>query len=241
MPAFKAFIRYPQNETGRDFCVGDLHGMYDLLDKLLLAVKFDKTHDRLFSVGDLIDRGTDSAKALIYLNQPWFIAIRGNHEQLLIDCHENPNDLNTLAIWRENGGRWWDAQPTSLRNAIYRRVKLLPVSLEVETRRGLVGIVHADVPDQWSWAQFTTAVEAGKPEVITHALWSRKRIKNLGDSEKIEGVTDIYCGHTIVERPVSAGNIHFIDTGAYLGRKGKLTLVDLQQGPDYRYNLSESR
>jgi serine/threonine protein phosphatase 1 len=42
--------------TGRDFVLGDLHGTTDLLRLLMEHVAFDPKKDRLFSVGDLIDR-----------------------------------------------------------------------------------------------------------------------------------------------------------------------------------------
>lgn len=49
------------NEVGKDFIVGDIHGCLDQLKFQLSVTGFDKSKDRLFSVGDLIDRGPDSA------------------------------------------------------------------------------------------------------------------------------------------------------------------------------------
>jgi serine/threonine protein phosphatase 1 len=71
-----------ENKEGRDFVVGDIHGMTSLLGKILKHVEFDKTKDRLISVGDLVDRGTDNFGALKLLDQPWFHAVLGNHEDL---------------------------------------------------------------------------------------------------------------------------------------------------------------
>lgn len=48
------------NERGRDFVVGDIHGHAALLDCLLDRVRFDPASDRLFALGDLIDRGPQS-------------------------------------------------------------------------------------------------------------------------------------------------------------------------------------
>jgi serine/threonine protein phosphatase 1 len=72
----------PENTAGRDFIVGDIHGCTELLGKILLHVNFDKTVDRLISVGDLVDRGPDSIAALQLLGKPWFHAVLGNHEDL---------------------------------------------------------------------------------------------------------------------------------------------------------------
>lgn len=47
----------PTNHAGRDFVVVDLHGCLDQLEALLKAIGFDPARDRLFSVGNLVDRG----------------------------------------------------------------------------------------------------------------------------------------------------------------------------------------
>lgn len=73
-----AYINKCANSLGRDFIVDDLHGCLDLLDIELDRVGFDPAVDRLFSVGDLIDRGPDSMGCLRLLNKPWFFAVRGN-------------------------------------------------------------------------------------------------------------------------------------------------------------------
>ena len=39
------------NLSGRDFVCGDIHGCFDLVESFLNKIGFDKTKDRLFSVG----------------------------------------------------------------------------------------------------------------------------------------------------------------------------------------------
>ena len=68
-------IFIPKNIKGRDFVVGDIHGHYDLLKTELKTVGFDKQKDRLFSVGDIIDRGPKSEECLTLLDQPWFFMV----------------------------------------------------------------------------------------------------------------------------------------------------------------------
>ena len=48
---------YKLNTEGRDFVIGDLHGCYDEFLAVLADISFDTKIDRMFSVGDLIDRG----------------------------------------------------------------------------------------------------------------------------------------------------------------------------------------
>src|SRR3546814_17288249 len=73
------------NKVGSDFIVGDLHGCLDLLQVELDRVGFDRAKDRLFSVGELIDRGPDSMGCLRLLREPWFFAARGNNADMLLD------------------------------------------------------------------------------------------------------------------------------------------------------------
>jgi hypothetical protein len=73
------------NVEGRDFVVGDIHGCFEELEKLLVHVKFNPTVDRLFSTGDLIDRGPRSADCLSLLVKDWFYPVLGNHEDLYLN------------------------------------------------------------------------------------------------------------------------------------------------------------
>lgn len=76
--------RHLQNTVGRDFIVGDLHGRRDMLDRLLQKVDFHTATDRLFSVGDLVNRGPDSWGCLELLRESWFYPVLGNHEAMLL-------------------------------------------------------------------------------------------------------------------------------------------------------------
>ncbi|WP_303720074.1 metallophosphoesterase, partial [Pseudomonas aeruginosa] len=59
--------------------------------------------DLLISVGDIIDRGPDSMKCLQLMQEKWFYAVRGNHEQMALDALEN----NDFSLWSINGGNWF--------------------------------------------------------------------------------------------------------------------------------------
>lgn len=44
----------------RKIIIGDVHGCYDELKRLLEKAKFDEAADKLIFVGDLMDRGPQS-------------------------------------------------------------------------------------------------------------------------------------------------------------------------------------
>ena len=48
-----------RNEKGRDLVVGDVHGHFATLRRALDELEVGE-HDRVFSLGDLVDRGPDS-------------------------------------------------------------------------------------------------------------------------------------------------------------------------------------
>lgn len=64
------------------YAVGDIQGCYDHLIKLLDKINFDPAKDRLWAVGDLINRGPDSLKTLRFLKAlgPSFTSVLGNHD-----------------------------------------------------------------------------------------------------------------------------------------------------------------
>ena len=97
-----------ENKKGRDFVLGDLHGCYTILKKLLTTAGFNTEIDRLFLVGDLIDRGPESEKCLQLLMEPWCHAVQGNHEQIFCDAVNNNITWMTINdYWQPDYGGGW--------------------------------------------------------------------------------------------------------------------------------------
>ena len=70
---------------GRDFVVGDVHGCFRTLEWLLDEVAFEPGRDRLFSVGDIVDRGPHSEEAIDWLVDGRITdATMWNHENGLV-------------------------------------------------------------------------------------------------------------------------------------------------------------
>ncbi|MCY0385827.1 metallophosphoesterase [Robbsia sp. Bb-Pol-6] len=215
------------NAAGRDFAVGDVHGCFRLLERELEKAGFDPHRDRLFSVGDLIDRGPRSEAALNWLDLPWFHAVRGNHEQMAIDVAAGRYDADNYRI---NGGTWFLRLSPARRSAIVGRLARLPIAIEVATRHGTVGFVHADIAGR-TWAAFRdslrdTQSDDGLRAVARTALWSRTRIA-AGDTAGVPDLHRLVVGHTpVLDGVKTLGNVVFIDTGAVFPG-GRLSLVEL--------------
>ena len=192
------------NTLGRDFVVGDIHGAYDLLMEEMRRNGFDINKDRLFSVGDIIDRGSQSEKCLTLLDETWFYMVRGNHEQMLIDACKNGEGYD----WWNSYGAWskWINQDEMKSWA--DRFSDLPISLTVQMDSFSVGICHAE-PDGQDWL-----ISRDSPRSESVMLWGRRVLR--GDvSYDVEGVNITIHGHTPLETPQWVGNRYFLDTGAW--------------------------
>jgi serine/threonine protein phosphatase 1 len=91
----------------------------------------------------------------------------------------------------------------------------------LETARGTVGLVHADVPPDMDWPTFTAAVKAEDADVLETALWGRDRIRASND-HGVPGIGRVFVGHTPQWKGVQRyGNLYAVDTGAIFGEIGR--------------------
>lgn len=219
------------NKQGRDFVVGDIHGMFSLLESQLERLNFNPRIDRVFSVGDLIDRGPESYRVIEFLDKPWFFSIMGNHETMLINAERNKT---TYKSWiKHHGGIWWKDIDSVTQIKIRDRLSKLPIVFEVATALGKIGIVHADVPVGLSWKALIQDIQQDQ-ELVDYLLWSRNRykyIKLTHETIEVDGIDLVVMGHTPIEKPLQIENLYYIDTGAaYLNddKLGHLTLLQIQ-------------
>lgn len=234
--------RYASNTEGRDFALGDLHGETELLWRKLNLVGFDPLCDRVFSVGDLIDRGRDSAGALGLLEQPWFYPVQGNHENMLIDA-----TLYELEIeqWHAIGGDWsrWVPQHWLKRQA--RLLEKLPHIIVVGEGRSRFNIVHAGMLDNEGklLTDFdidnTLAQQVIDPDPL---IWSRalareywKVLQGKAQADSWHpGLSLTFCGHTPVTVPGLFKSHYFLDGGS-----GYARVANIRQGEPFLVDVSQ--
>ena len=201
--------------------VGDLHGCYTLLMNKLDEIGFDTTQDLLISVGDLIDRGSENVECMELITFPWFRAVRGNHEQMMMDGIE---DYSLERHWRANGGSWYFYLDPDVGR--YVRCKLLqlvadlPLIIELVSGDKKYVICHADYPHN--------EYEFGKLVSAEQVIWNRERVSDAWDGigSQITGADEFIFGHTPAKNPLKYWNQNYIDTGAVFC--GNLTLRQLQ-------------
>lgn len=244
----EGFVEVPLNSNGRDFVVGDVHGHKSLLESLLAAVDFDTSRDRLIALGDLIDRGPESAAMLrMVRDAPWMVSLMGNHEAMLIDAL---GDGTSEQTWRMNGGGWVSDRKT-MRDcaAIAER---LPLAIEWPLPDGTrIGAVHAEPPPGVEWQAVRELAARSGYDAAESLLWGRSRfvadacvrampLEDASDSRRVRtweaiqsvtGIDRIYTGHTVIEPPVprGRGNVVFLETGAFR-KGGRMTLLEAVSG-----------
>lgn len=228
----------PKNTKGRDFVIGDLHANVDLLWRFIDWIGFDSEVDRMISVGDLIDRGEFNIQSLELLNEPWFHAVRGNHDQMMIDAVLFGK---RHSMWMSNGGTWSIHHNKEDLQHWAAKLDELPLVISVQ---GSFHVIHAEVRgvaltnEDLESNTLVNFINEGNFLESNILLWSRKifdrvfdcdlsdeiklqRIKRVLLLEKVPDIFDpnllpIFCGHTPVRQPTQIGKLINIDTAAFL-------------------------
>ncbi|KAA0975355.1 metallophosphoesterase [Pseudomonas sp. ANT_H12B] len=218
--------RFAVNAAGRDFAVGDIHGHFTRLQAVIDAAGFNPLVDRLFSVGDLIDRGPECRDVLDWLTKPWFHPVRGNHDDYVVNF-----DTCDIVNWLYNGGAWFADLSLLEQQAFAAQFAELPIAIEVDTAHGLIGIVHADCPFP-SWEQLRKELQMPESNkhlqrVQTFCMWSRRRIDQR-EMHGVHGLRALVVGHTPLDTPVRLGNVFHIDTAGWKPDRGYFTLLNLE-------------
>jgi serine/threonine protein phosphatase 1 len=91
--------------TPRRFVIGDVHGHFDALSQLFEAIA-PSGQDGVYFVGDLIDRGPDSAKVVEFVIDNHYHCLQGNHERMMLDAIGSGAIVPPLLqAWLRSGGQ----------------------------------------------------------------------------------------------------------------------------------------
>lgn len=108
------------------YVFSDVHGHFGALDRLLERVS-PASDDRIYMLGDMIDRGPDPISVVRCCHDlPNCVVLMGNHEDLMLSYYVDPDDPSARMNWEING-----AGPTQ------EGLRLLPVEERIELARWL--------------------------------------------------------------------------------------------------------
>jgi serine/threonine protein phosphatase 1 len=220
----------------RVYAVGDVHGRLDLLTELLDLVRADDAgrepaETRLILLGDLIDRGPDSAAIVALLRDgvPGFAGtdvLMGNHEEVLLDLLAEP-DPARLAYYLRIGG-----YQTLESYGVPERMLEMPELVPPEAV--LAGLPAADrdwlsqLGEQVRIGDYLfvhAGIRPGVPLADQQPVDLRWIRKPFLSSAADHGVVVVH-GHTIDPEVVWRPNRIGIDTGAFA--TGRLTALGLE-------------
>lgn len=205
--------------------IGDIHGRADLLGAMFerIGAEPESGRARVVTLGDMIDRGPDSAHVLAMLqaaqmsNPARMICVMGNHERMLLNFLISP-DRNTVR-WLKVGG-----------DATLRSFGLTPPDPDRPDPEALdalrMDLAHAIGPDLLAWLDARPAMWREGQIAATHAgadpyhplerqspdalLWGHPRFVS---APRRDGVWIAY-GHWVVEQPFAESGRIALDTGA---------------------------
>ena len=152
-----------------DYAIGDVQGCFKTLSALLKKIQFKSDIDRIFFLGDVVNRGSNSLKVLrfIYSNRDNMQMVLGNHDFHLLVCaltKRNPNKKDTFQDILAASDK------TILLDYLLRR------PLVIDYNNAL--LVHAGVPPQWN---------------ITKTLENSKLVeKNLQSENVVDFLSRMY-------------------------------------------------
>lgn len=233
------------------FAVGDIHGAFGPLSRLLAKAAFTPTgvddttaKKRLVFLGDYIDRGERSEavlSALFVANCEFpdrVICLQGNHEQMLLGFLDNPFEWGNT--WLTNGGLQTLASfgvgeicETSKGNDLLRARDALhakmPAGMEAWLRQlpkfwqsGNLLLTHAGAnPDRPIVEQDPDDLVWGCPEFLQYP--------------RRDGLW-VAHGHNVVGHPSASNGRVSIDSGAYM--TGTLSLAIIHPNGDLKFITS---
>jgi serine/threonine protein phosphatase 1 len=183
---------------GRLIAIGDIHGCHREFEDLLGKLALEK-HDRLVLLGDLVNRGPDSAKVIALAREHATVSLLGNHELRLLNyrktgdpTHLKKTDYETLKQLNHKDWAYMSAMPLTFHDAAHRVVLVhggfLPsqpwrrqparivTRIQVVTTDGGAG-TYSDEPtaphwsELWSGPPFVIYGHTPRPEV-SRLKWS---------------------------------------------------------------------
>ena len=146
-----------------DYAIGDVQGCFNSLNALLKKINFNIDRDRLYFLGDVVNRGSHSLETLrfLYSNKDNADMVLGNHDFHLLVCaltDRHPNKKDTFH----------DILEANDKNTLLDYLIERPLVIEYEDSL----MVHAGVPPNWS-----------QSDVINNAAMVHSQLRNNNLSE----------------------------------------------------------
>ena len=236
-------------QRGRVFVCSDLHGSLGAYKAIVSNLK---KNDKLFILGDVIDRGEDGIKILqdIIKKQDQITLLLGNHEFMMLQSLYIGQRLEYSNWCKNNGGDKTVNQFHELskqeRETILEFLKELKVYQNIIVSDKNFLLVHSNTPlTTKSFAEtFKEMLNSGRLEQIKEAVWHRGYDYGLRIPKDPETKTIMVRGHepSLLDSISTSKNedgdrVIKIDCGA--GSKKNVGLLCLNDWQEYYYSVKE--
>lgn len=232
---------------GRTFITSDVHGGFNELIEGLKKINF-KSDDRLYILGDILDKGPDSFKVLDYvMNAENINLIKGNHEymlQLAIENDERIRDYiecegkQKIEKIKARGEKYFEK--------VYKYIKNLPYYIILDEDFLLIhGGIEININDDRTYILNRLKSKEGEEEIlINRSLWIDTFDNELKKEEFGSKVFNIIIGHTPMQNIFKKINeigvrenkfgkkVICLDTGVFSSYKesqGRLSFIQLDR------------
>jgi serine/threonine protein phosphatase 1 len=227
--------KLPSVPAGRRYYViGDIHGRLDLYEQLIEAIEQDDASgapadSRVILLGDLVDRGPDSAGVLArtraWQQQRRVRVLAGNHEEMFLGSFHKPEALRHFL---KHGGREtllsFGFTAKHMQKLELEEIYAMLPSVVPQSERDYIASFE-DIIIAGDYAFVHAGIDPARPideQKRSDLRWIRDRFLNHdGPLPKV-----VVHGHTIFDRVMDCGNRIGIDTGAF--RSGVLTALVLE-------------
>lgn len=175
------------------YAIGDIQGCMGALHRLLDHMKFDQARDRLWFLGDLVNRGPQSLDVLRFVKHlgTSAITVLGNH------------DIHLLAIWSQitKPGRKDTLQQILSAPDAEELLHWLRYRPLLHAEDGYV-MIHAGILPSWSIDRATTlareveeALQHDNFQAMLPAIYFRKGVEpsaNMSTAERLGWATNVF-------------------------------------------------
>jgi serine/threonine protein phosphatase 1 len=219
---------------GRILITTDNHGALKAVKQVLERCNFNPNEDLLINLGDVVDRGTESAELVQFyidlseecLYKPLFI--RGNHDK---NCHNWLKSGEISMEWLMNGGK--ETIDSYIRTNYLNSKEHLNFFNEmfdfyIDTKNR--GYVHAGFISHEGLGNDNSEIYYWDRSLWELALLNDKNIHLPKEMRIFEAHKEIFIGHTPTlnwgeTKPINKYNIWNLDTGAGY-EEGKVTILE---------------
>jgi serine/threonine protein phosphatase 1 len=223
------------DHSPRRIVIGDVHGHFKGLQNLFALLSIDE-RDRVYFLGDLIDRGPKSAQVVELVRSRQYSCLLGNHEQMMLMAFSaSGSDHFAMEAWLSAGGRSTldSYQDLGQLDVDLQWMSTLPAYLDL----GDIWLVHAGVNPRLPLTAQTSQ----------EFCWIRREFHQSQKpffEDKL-----IVTGHTItftfpgVEpgQLVRGAGWLDIDTGAYHPKSGWMTALDTTLQKVFQVNVRSGK